>query len=563
MNYQDKTIVCRDCATEFIFSRDLQREFVTKGYNPPTRCTECHERRNARRKTNRGYSTKTHVAPCSHCGKDAVLPFIPTGSKPVFCAECFENQHAETEKVDNPDRKKFIIRKPEPIKLEPIKSVDDSHNSTSFSHFNLDPRIEKAIQDAGFDAPTPVQAATIPVGVSGRDLIGTAQTGTGKTAAFVLPILQHLLTNPVEKPRTRVIVLTPTRELAHQIMDSFRLLGKYTKIRVATVYGGVNMNPQERALRTGAEVIVACPGRLLDHIDRGNTDFSKVEKVVLDEADRMLDMGFLPPIKRILSYMPADRHTMLFSATFASELTKLVEDALKDPERIDVGISAPAKTVAHALYPCPQHLKTDLVLNLLDKIDANSVLIFTRTKHRANRVAQQIEKAGYGTTALHANKTQNQRQVALNDFRMGKCQILVATDIAARGLDVETISHVINYDIPDTADTYIHRIGRTGRAEREGDAMTLITHQDGGIVRDIERTLGSTIERRRLEDFNYNLPAPSADEFKRGPMPPRNTKPPIGKAKSFAKKRSFGKPKESASKTPSYFPRPRKRKSDF
>jgi ATP-dependent RNA helicase RhlE len=388
-------------------------------------------------------------------------------------------------------------------------SYQTTNTITSFADFRLDPRLERAIREAGYATPTPVQAATIPIALDGRDLIGTAQTGTGKTAAFVLPILQNLLTNPSRKPCTRAIVVTPTRELAEQISESFRLLGKFTSIRTATVYGGVGMNPQERALRTGTEIIVVCPGRLLDHVDRGNTDFSGVETLVLDEADRMLDMGFLPSIKRIISGLPRQRHTMLFSATFAPELTQLAGHALNDPRRVAVDICAPPKTIAHALYPCPQHLKTSLVLKLLGETDTKSALIFTRTKHRASRLALQIEQAGYGTGALHSNKSQNQRQVALDDFRLGRSQILVATDIAARGLDVESISHVINYDIPDTADTYIHRIGRTGRAERDGKAMTLVTNEDGAIVLDIEKALGAPIERRKLEGFDYGAPAPA------------------------------------------------------
>lgn len=398
------------------------------------------------------------------------------------------------------------------------KPAHEAETKSIFSRFNFDTRIEHAILDAGYETPTAVQAAAIPIALAGDDLIGTAQTGTGKTAAFVLPILQHLLDNPVNTMRTRTIVLTPTRELAEQINESFKQLGKYAGIKSATVYGGVSMVAQQRALRGGVDVIVACPGRLLDHIDRGNTDFSCVEKLVLDEADRMLDMGFLPSIKRIIKRLPRKRQNMLFSATFAPELTKLAKDTLNDPKRVDVDICAPAKTVAHALYPCPQHLKTSLVLKILDKTDMNSVLIFTRTKHRANRVAEQIVRAGYGASALHSNKSQNQRQAALDDFRLGRCQILVATDIAARGLDVDSISHVINYDIPDTADTYIHRIGRTGRAEREGDAITLITKEDAGVVWDIEKAIGGPIERRKLDDFDYSVRPTTLTEFKRGPV---------------------------------------------
>lgn len=559
MGYQDKICVCRDCAQEFTFSAHEQKEFREQGFNPPTRCIECHDKRVIRRKYSRGGDYETHTAPCSQCGKEAKVPFKPTAEKPVYCTECFQTQLCVTPKSS---KKEFILRKPERPAQETDEQVtNESVDITSFAHFNLDSRLERAIIEAGFENPTPVQNATIPIGIKGGDLIGTAQTGTGKTAAFVLPILQHLLTNPVKKPCTRVIVLTPTRELAEQINESFKQLAKFTKIKTATVYGGVNMTPQEKALRTGAEIIVACPGRLLDHIERGNTEFSNVEKLVLDEADRMLDMGFLPPIKRILSYLPRKRQSMLFSATFAEELNKLAADTLNNPQRVDVDICAPPKTIAHALYPCPQHLKTSLIIKLLDKIDANSVLIFTRTKHRANRIAQQIERAGYATAALHANKSQNQRQTALDDFRSGRSQILVATDIAARGLDVETISHVINYDIPDTADTYIHRIGRTGRAEREGDAVTFVTKQDSAIVWDIEKALGAPIERIKLEDFDYNTPPPSADEFKRAPMPQRKPKSEIGKIKAFAKTQPGNPTKDKAEKkSPGYFAAMRKSK---
>ena len=560
MILRDKFIVCRDCAQEFAFSAQEQREFNKQGFNPPTRCIECHEKRVARRKYSRGGDTQTHTAPCSVCGKDAVIPFKPTEDKPVYCADCFKDQLIAK---DNSNRRDFVLRKPEKPGIEADGQVEcESSVTTTFGDFNLDSRLERAINEAGFDTPTPVQTATIPIGLKGHDLIGTAQTGTGKTAAFVLPILQHLLNNPVKKLCTRVIVLTPTRELAEQIHESFKQFAKFTKIKSATVYGGVRMNHQEIALQTGVEVIVACPGRLLDHIERGNTDLSNVEKLVLDEADRMLDMGFLPPIKRILSYLPRKRQSMLFSATFAEELNQLAANTLNNPQRIDVDICAPPKTIAHALYPCPQHLKTALIIKLLDKIDANSVLIFTRTKHRANRIAQQIEKAGYSTAALHANKSQCQRQTALDDFRSGKSQILVATDIAARGLDVETISHVINYDIPDTADTYIHRIGRTGRAEREGDAVTLVTQQDGGIVWDIEKALGAPIERRKLEDFDYNAPPPPADEFKRAPMPKRKPKSEVQKKLLSNIKQGNTAKGKAAKKSPGHYIAMRKAKSN-
>jgi len=387
-----------------------------------------------------------------------------------------------------------------------------------FTDFQLHPRLQHAIQSAGFATPTPIQAGAIPVGLARRDLIGTAQTGTGKTAAFVLPIVQGLLNDSSKLGRIRALIVTPTRELAEQINTTIGVFTRGTRIRSATVYGGVGMQPQERAFRTGVEIIVATPGRLLDHLDRGAT-LHAVETLVLDEADRMLDMGFLPAVKRILQHVPRERHTMLFSATFAPEVQQLANQWLRNPARVDVGVGAPTKTVAHALYPVPQHLKTALLLKLLSTTDTSSVLIFTRTKHRANRVAEQIQRAGYATAALHSNKSQNQRQLALDSFRSGKVRILVATDIAARGLDIATISHVINYDIPDTADTYIHRIGRTGRAEREGDALTLVTGEDAVTIRDIERALKAPIERRTLPDFDYAAPAPVHNEFQRGPKP--------------------------------------------
>jgi ATP-dependent RNA helicase RhlE len=397
-----------------------------------------------------------------------------------------------------------------------------------FSDFALDARLQRAVEAAGYTTPTPIQTDTIPLGLAGRDIVGTAQTGTGKTAAFVLPILQRLLAQPATTNRTRALIITPTRELAEQINTTIKQLAKFTNLQSATVYGGVGMQPQERALRSGVPIIVACPGRLLDHIERGTANLKHVEVLVLDEADRMLDMGFLPSVKRILTHVPPQRQTMLFSATFAPELNALAAQTLRDPARIAVGTDAPAKTIAHALYPVPQHRKTALTLTLLEQLDTNSVLIFTRTKHRANRVAQQIEREGYAVAALHSNKSQSARQQALDGFRSGKVRVLVATDIAARGLDIATISHVINYDIPETADTYIHRIGRTGRAERTGDAVTLVTGEDTATIRDIERTLKSRIERRTVAGFDYDAPAPAANEFQRAPQQPR------GGSRSFA-----------------------------
>lgn len=375
-----------------------------------------------------------------------------------------------------------------------------------FSSLSLDDRLQRAVKAAGFTETTPVQEAAIPPALEGRDLIGTAQTGTGKTAAFVLPILQSLLTQPGRRGRTRALIVTPTRELAEQIHAAIRQLARFTHLRSATVYGGVGMEPQKHALRRGTDIIVACPGRLLDHIGRGNADLSGVAILVLDEADRMLDMGFLPDVRKIVAQVPRERQTMLFSATFAPELGHLAADILRRPQRIAIGLAAPADTVAHTLCPVAHNEKTALLLRLLDETKTSSVLVFTRTKHRADRVASQIKRSGYRTAVLHSNRTQSQRQQALDGFRSGRYELLVATDIASRGLDVTAISHVINYDIPDTADAYIHRIGRTGRAERSGDALTLVTADDRAIVRDIERALGEPITVRRVEGFDYGAP---------------------------------------------------------
>jgi ATP-dependent RNA helicase RhlE len=376
----------------------------------------------------------------------------------------------------------------------------------NFNQFNLDSRLLAGVARAGYLQPTPIQIAAIPVVMSGKDLIGTAQTGTGKTAAFVLPILHRLLTQPGRQ--TRVLIVTPTRELAEQIHETIRAFARGTKIRSATIYGGVNAQPQIQALRQGVEILVACPGRLLDHIEQGNARLSQVEVLVLDEADRMLDMGFLPSVKRILKHLPSHRQTMLFSATFPAEIEQLAAQTLQHPRRIAIGLSLPARTVAHAIYPVPQHLKTPLLLELLRKTDTELVLVFTRTKHRARRLARQIQSAGYQVTSLHGDRTQNQRQSALNGFKEGQYRILVATDIAARGLDVESVSHVINYDMPDTPDAYIHRIGRTGRAEHSGDAFTLATPEDADTLRALEKRIGQSLPRQTLPGFDYTAPAP-------------------------------------------------------
>jgi ATP-dependent RNA helicase RhlE len=357
--------------------------------------------------------------------------------------------------------------------------------------------------------------------MQGLDVMGLAQTGTGKTAAFALPILHRLMQG--ERGKVRALIVAPTRELAEQINEAITVLAKQTRLRSMTIYGGVNVNPQISKLKQGVEIIVACPGRLLDHIGQGNINLSNLEVLVLDEADQMFDMGFLPDIRKILKHIPEKRQTLLFSATMPDDIRRLAGEILTKPVTIQVGSIAPPVTVSHAMYPVAQHLKTGLLLELLKHTDTESVLIFTRTKHRAKRLGEQLEKAGYQAASLQGNLSQNRRQAALDGFRDGTYQILVATDIAARGIDVSQISHVVNYDIPDTAEAYIHRIGRTGRAARSGDAFTLVTNEDTIMVRTIEKKLNAQIERRTIEGFDYSVPAPHKDsEFARPPMPPRN-----------------------------------------
>ena len=366
----------------------------------------------------------------------------------------------------------------------------------TFTSLELDQKLLAQVQRQGYTAPTPIQTAAIPAILSGRDVIGLAQTGTGKTAAFVLPLLQQLLQG--QRGGIRALIVTPTRELAEQIHTAVVAFSHGTGLRSATVYGGVSMLSQERALRSGANIIVACPGRLLDHMDRGYVRFDRLQLLVLDEADRMLDMGFLPSIKRILARLPTRRQTLLFSATMPTEMQALTSRTTHDALTVQVDASLPPTTVSHALYPVVETQKTAVLLELLHSTTTASVLVFTRTKHRANKVAAHLEQAGYRAARLHGNRSQNQRQIALDGFRNGTFQVLVATDIAARGIDVNGISHVINYDMPDTIEAYIHRIGRTGRATRSGDAFTLVTSADQPLIRAIERTIGHPLERRTL-----------------------------------------------------------------
>ncbi len=388
----------------------------------------------------------------------------------------------------------------------------------NFKSFNLHPKVAAGVVAAGYVTPTPIQDRAIPQILKNRDVMGMAQTGTGKTAAFALPILNRLIGK--NSGRIRALIVAPTRELAEQIHQAFETLGRKTGLKSTSVYGGVGINPQIQKLKR-ADIVVACPGRLLDHINRRTVDLSHLEVLVIDEADQMFDMGFLPDIRRILKHLPKKRQSLLFSATMPAEIRRLAGEILRDPTTVQIGITAPADTVRHALYPVAPHLKTALLIKLLGKTAANSVLVFTRTKHRAKSLGKKLTGAGYRSTSLQGNLSQNRRQAALEGFRNGTFQVLVATDIAARGIDVTRVSHVINYDVPSTPEAYIHRIGRTGRATRSGEAFTLITGEDKNMVRAINRLIGTSIERRTLADFDYGV-APMRQISNGSNRPPRH-----------------------------------------
>jgi len=371
----------------------------------------------------------------------------------------------------------------------------------SFERFSFDRRIAAGVKSAGYATPTPIQKKAIPVVLQGRDILGLAQTGTGKTAAFVLPILQRLSQGP--RGKVRALIVAPTRELAEQIHQDIIKLGRNTEVRSVTIYGGVSKGPQLAAIRRGVEIVVACPGRLLDHVDAGALNLSHVEVLVLDEADRMCDMGFLPDIRRIIRQVPEKRQTLFFSATMPRDIRALADKILDSPETVQVGANAPAETVSHALYPVPEHRRKELLEAMLKRTSTGRVLVFTRTKHRARSLAVYLKKQGRRAAELQGNMSQSQRQRAINGFRKGRIDVLVATDIAARGIDVSEISHVINFDMPGTVDAYTHRIGRTGRIGSSGEAFTFAVRGDGLMIRQIEKTLGTSIERRRLPDFDY------------------------------------------------------------
>ena len=393
----------------------------------------------------------------------------------------------------------------------------------NFEELDLDPRVLAGVSAAGYTTPTPIQEQAIPVALEGRDVLGLAQTGTGKTAAFMLPILQRLITGPLGP--VRALIVAPTRELAEQTHQMAGQLGTSTKIHSAAIYGGVAKGPQVKTLNRGAEIIVACPGRLLDHVNDGSIDLSRVEMLVLDEADTMCDMGFLPDIRRILTHLPKRRQTLFFAATMPDEIRVLSNDILDDPTTVQIGIMAPAKTVSHALYPVTDALKKRLLLELLQQTATGRVLIFTRNKHRARKLAGDLDNAKHRVAALQGNMSQSRRLQSINGFRNGKYDMLVATDVASRGIDVSEVSHVINFDMPNTVDAYIHRIGRTGRAEQTGEAFTFTLPEDETMVRKIQAVLGAQIERRRLPDFDYGSFTPEIQAPRSRPRPRRRQRP--------------------------------------
>jgi len=391
-----------------------------------------------------------------------------------------------------------------------------------FHALGLDPKVLRAVTEAGYTEPTPIQNGAVPPIIAGHDLIGIAQTGTGKTAAFTLPILTRLAAQPDLRRGTKVLIIAPTRELAVQIEENVKAYAKHLPLTVATIFGGVGEQPQIRALRAGTDVIIACAGRLLDLMRQRCADFSQLKFLVLDEADRMLDMGFLPDIRSIVRQLPRQRQTLLFSATLSKEIESLTREFQQAPKVIQIGRRAnPAETVTQLVYEVPKHLKTSLLLHLLQDPQMDMVLVFSRMKHGADRIARQLEQKGVRCATLHSNRSQNQRLRALKDFKEGAVRVLVATDIAARGIDVDGISHVVNYDFPMHPEDYVHRIGRTGRAQAVGDAISFVTPEDHHELRSLERFIGRGLVRKKAEGFNYSQ-APAAFQPADEPRHPRH-----------------------------------------
>jgi ATP-dependent RNA helicase RhlE len=393
----------------------------------------------------------------------------------------------------------------------------------SFSDLGLAPELLRALAEKAYDAPTPIQTKAIPAILSGRDVLASAQTGTGKTAAFVLPILQKLAGPTARAPR--VLVLTPTRELAAQVADSARTYGRHTGLRTYVVFGGVSISPQIESLRRGCDLLVATPGRLIDLAEQNAVDLRHVECLVLDEADRMLDMGFIRPIRRIIKMLPAQRQNLMFSATYSEEIRELARQLLRNPETIDVAPrNAPAERVEHRVYRVPKEHKRHLLAHLINDGNWHQVLVFARTKHGANRLAQQLESAGISTAAIHGNKSQNQRTRALADFKANKVVALVATEVAARGLDIRELPHVVNYELPNVPEDYVHRIGRTARAGGSGNAISLVSPDEAPLVRDIEKLLRKSLPVAPLPSFAIAHAAP-AKPHEVMPSPQRTYRP--------------------------------------
>jgi len=419
--------------------------------------------------------------------------------------------------------------------------------ATGFTGFKLGPLVHRGIAAAGFIEPRPIQVRTIPAALEGRDILGLAQTGTGKTAAFALPVLENILATRASGPRA--LIVAPTRELANQISEEIRLLARHTSIQVATVFGGVSVGAQRTALRKRPEIIVACPGRLLDLMGQGVVRLDRIETLVLDEADHMFDMGFLPDIRRILAALPARRQNLLFSATMPREIRRLADGLLRDPHVVELNHTKPIATIEHALFPVDGTRKYEALTRVLAEDGFVSAIVFTRTKHRAKKLAKQLDSSGHRAVALQGNMSQNQRERAMEGFRTRRFHVLVATDIAARGIDVEQVSHVVNFDMPNTTDAYTHRIGRTGRSERQGRAYTFVTPEDHELVRAVERRIGRAIPRQvfdglstatvRRDAFPERRPVPQ-QRRRTGPAAPtsRRRKPNGGRrsqAKSAAR----------------------------
>lgn len=404
--------------------------------------------------------------------------------------------HAEPKRPRKDDT--FEHPRREPVK--PVTPVDVPKMETAFSALGLSDALAFAVQEMGYTTPTPIQAQAIPVVLRGGDVIGSAQTGTGKTAAFALPIIQRLGTHG----SLRCLILEPTRELALQVEEAFQKYAKFTDLRVTIVYGGVGYGKQVDDLRRGIDILAATPGRLLDHLEQGNCSLDKIDILVLDEVDRMLDMGFLPDVRRIVQKCSKTRQTLFFTATLPPEIEQLAGWALKDPVKVEIGRQrSPAETVAHAFYPVVASQKFELLQLLLERTDFKSIIIFTRTRMGADRIAHRLKATGHSVGVLHSDRSQRERIEALDGFKSGRFEVLVATDIAARGLDIAGVSHVINYDVPENAEDYVHRIGRTGRAQSTGDAFTLVTEEDVRDARSIERYMGIGVERKKIEGFPY------------------------------------------------------------